>query len=85
MCGAVPPRAEELFVRVLLRVEEPAARAADGDIADGHRAVVDYRERFKALFFEKIFHFPSGVPPVVMIAFHEYFLPGSESRKAKSF
>lgn len=44
---------KNFFVRVLLRVEEPAARAADGDIADGHRAVVDYRERFKALFFEK--------------------------------
>lgn len=30
---------KNFFVRVLLRVKEPAASAADGDIADGHRAV----------------------------------------------
>ena len=76
---------KNFFVRVLLRVKEPAASAANGDVADGHRAVVDYRERFKALFFEKIFHFPGGVPPVVVIALHEYFFAGKRVEKSKIF
>ena len=54
---------------------KPSPGPAQGDVPIEMAVIVEQMECGKSIFLEEPLHFGGGIPPVVVIALHQQFLP----------